>query len=168
MVYNRWKHNGITVYFCIFLPRWVQWYLCTRENPYMLSTLSQKLSQCCLWNSFRSVLIGKALFSSSQGRSTNGSFFFYSVATSTWSMVWCPWLCVVSGVSDSSTFQMFREASHLRLLLCPSFCVLGHLPWFPHVRNSSATAVFQGGCRTLSHTILGLLFHSCGKLAESM
>ena len=45
-------------------------------------------------------------------------------------------------VSSSSTFQIFRDASHLRWLLCPPVYLLSH---FPGLRHSSALATMGFG-----------------------
>ena len=45
-------------------------------------------------------------------------------------------------VSSSSTFQIFRDASHLRWLLCPPFYLLGH---FLGLRHASALAAMDFG-----------------------
>ena len=63
------------------------------------------------------------------------------------------WRCNVIGfvpagsVSSSSTFQIFRNASHLWWLLCPPVYARCHFIWC------------LGGCRTLTYASLGFPFH---------
>ena len=71
---------------------------------------------------------------------------------------WCGVLGFVpaGSVSSSSTLQIFREASRLWGLLCPLVYLFGHFPSLRHVQGSTPTDVFEGGCRPLTHSSLGL------------
>ena len=75
-----------------------------------------------------------------------------------WLMVWCPWLVPAASVSNSSTLQIFREASHLWRLLCLPVYLLCRFPSLGHVQGSTPT-VFEGRCRPLAHSTLGIPFH---------
>ena len=71
-------------------------------------------------------------------------------------------------VSSSSTLQIFREASHLWGLLCPSVYLIDHFPPFWHVQGSTPTEVFEGGYRPLTHSSLGFPFHFSLFVASSL
>ena len=70
---------------------------------------------------------------------------------------WCDVLGLVPAGSvrfvpsgSSSTFQIFREASHLCGLLCPPVYLLGHFPSLRQVQGNTPTGIFVGGCRPVS------------------
>ena len=99
-------------------------------------------------NSANVRLIDDGPLLSFQGRSSSASSFHASLR---WRKV-LSLVCVPSGsVSSSSTLQIFREANHLRWLLCPPVYLLNHFPSFRHVLGSTSTGVFQGGCQPLTH-----------------
>ena len=55
------------------------WYLCAQKSPYALHPVSQKFSQCELWNSSSVCLIDDGPLSCFQGRSSSTSSFSASV-----------------------------------------------------------------------------------------
>ena len=71
-------------------------------------------------------------------------------------------------ISSSSTLQIFREASHLWGLLCPSVYLIDRFPPLWHVQGSTPTEVFKGGCRPLTHSSLGFPFHFSLFVASSL
>ena len=102
-----------------------RWYLCARESPYYAPhPFAQKVSQRCLSNSSNVRLNDDGPLSSFQGRSSSASHFHASLLQAVDGVMPLP----AGGVSRSSTLQIFREASHLWWLLCPSVYLLGHYP----------------------------------------
>ena len=88
-------------------------------------------------------------------RSSSTSFFnasLFQAINGMMSLALCP-------LWSSSTLEIFREASHLWVLLCPPVCLLGHFPSLRHVQGSTPTGVFKGGCRPSTHSSLGFPFH---------
>ena len=74
---------------------------------------------------------------------------------------WCDVLGFVpaGSVWSSSTLQIFRDTSHLWCLLFPPVYLLGNFPSLQHVQGSTSTKIFEGGCRPLTNSSLGLAFH---------
>ena len=74
---------------------------------------------------------------------------------------WCNVLGFVpaGGGSSSSTFQIFREAGHLWVLLWPPVYPLGRFPSLRYVQGSAPTGIFEGGCRPLPHSKLSFPFY---------
>ena len=63
------------------------------------------------------------------------------------------------GGSSSSTFQIFREAGHLWVLLWPPIYPLGRFPSLRYVQGSAPTGIFEGGCRPLPQSSLSFPFY---------
>ena len=144
-----------------------RWYLCARKSPYALHPVSQKFPQRCLWNGSSVRLTDDGPLSSFQGRSSSTSFF---PRLSPPGDRWCDVLGFVpeGSVSSSSTFQVFRDKSHLCWLLFRPVYLLGHFHSHQHVRGSTTTAVFQHGCQTLAYASLGFLLHCSLFVASSL
>ena len=94
--------------------------------------------------------------SSFQGRSSSASFFHASLLQAidgVMSVALCPQ--VVSQAPQHCRFS--EKASQLWGLLCPPVYLLGR---FPSLRQASTPrGVFEGGCRPLTHSSPGFLFH---------
>ena len=82
-------------------------------------------------------------FSPVQGRPSSTSFFSASLLSPGDRRFYALGFASASCVSSSLTLQIFREASYLRWLLCPSVCP------FRHVQGSTSAGVFESACRTL-------------------
>ena len=124
-----------------------RWYPCTQKSQYVLHPVSQKFSQCHLWNGFNVRLIDDDPFSSFQGKLSSTSSFHSSLfqrISGAMPLALCPQ--VVAQVP-----QHFWKASHLRQLLCPPVYLLSHFPSLQHVQGSTPT-VFKGGCQPLTHS----------------
>ena len=127
------------------------------EFPPTLPLKQFKCSSDWLWPSF--VLSRKI-----------GWCFLCSHLSSRQLMMLCPWLCALSSISSSSTFQIFQDANLLVGLLCAPVYLLGRFPLLRHVHGSTPTGVFEIGCWTLTHASLRFLFYIflfCNKLIES-
>ena len=72
LLFNMNCSNSVLIHFCQFRSIW---HLCNRKSPYALHPVSQKFSQCCLWNSSNVRLIDDGPLSSFQGRSSSASSF---------------------------------------------------------------------------------------------
>ena len=149
-----------------------RWHLCARISPYALHPDRQKFSQLCLWNNSSKICLIDDVplsFLKEDRRMFPLSTPFSPRPGDRW--------CDVLGnmhegsVSSSSILQIFRDASHLRWLLWPQVYLLCRFPSLRHVQGSTPTGIFEGGCRPLTHSSLGLPFHRflfCNKLIESV
>ena len=103
------------------------------------------------------VLIDDGPVSSFPGRSSSASSFH---RLSPQDDRWCDVLDSVPAysVSNSSTLQIFLDASHLQCLLCLPV-LSGNFESHRHVQCSTPTGVFGGGDRPLTNSRLGFPFH---------
>ena len=142
----------------------------------MLSILSKKLSQCCLGDSFGSVLIGNALFSSSQGRSTNGSFFFFfgrhfHVIDGVMSLaLCCKWRLRFLNISDVSRSKPLAIVA-LPVILCARSSSL--IPACPQQFSHSSLPRWMSNIvtyyfRDCSSTPVASLLNLCNRKACSL
>ena len=154
-----WLNNSKSVQFNMVYMR--------SENPYALHPVSQKFPQHCLWNGSNVRLIDDGPLSSFQRKIVQRLLFPRLAPPGD---RWCDVLGFVPAGSVSSFSALLRDASHLWGLLCLSVCLLGHVPSLRHVRGSTPTGVFEGGCRPSTQFTLGFPFHFslfCSKLIES-
>ena len=143
-----------------------RWYLCARKSPYALHPVSQMFPQRCLRNSdwrWPSLVISKKIVQS-----------FLCPRLCPPCDRWCDVLGFVpaGSVSNCSTLQIFRDASHLWGLLCPPVYLLGHFGSLRHIQGSTCThRIFRRWRSTIGTFQSGLpdrRFIFCSKFIESV
>ena len=93
------------------------------KSPGALQLVCEMFPRLCVRNSSKVGLTDDGLFSPFQGRSSSSSSFYASLLqVIDGTMYFKP----AGNVSSSSTFQIFRDASHLRWLLFSPVHLLGH------------------------------------------
>ena len=131
------------------------------EKP-MLHPISQKFSQCCLWNGSSGHWLTMAL--SRPFKEDCLTLPLSLPLSSRWSVVWCPWLCALS------TLELPRSKPLVRVALATSLSA-GSFPFTLACPGLYTHRSFQRWMSTINTFQSGLpipLFTFCSKLIQSV